>query len=122
MWDSVIDQFKYFEKDEQKTLKTLHEFILDSNGIIVPRENLLIQEIEKILSLNSSNKEQELTEKILKGFEINLKDYQILQRRMHQELDSIKWIKNQSWKKEMKLPSNTKKKLVVDKKGAYSYE
>ena len=61
-------------------------------------------------------------EKILNGFETNLHDYRLIYDRIHKELDSVKWIKNQSWKKEMELPSNTKKKLVVDEKGTFWHE
>ena len=120
LWDSVIDQFKHFTKDEQKSLKTLHGFILNSNGIIVPRESLLISEIEEVLKTNPTNIVNELKEKILNGFETNLYDYRLIFNRMHKELDSIQWIKNQSWDKEIKLPNATKK--LVDKKGAYWYE
>lgn len=121
LWDSVIEQFKHFTKDEQKILKTLHDFILNSNGIIAPRESQLISEIEEILKANSANIVNELKEKILNGFETNLHDYRLIYKRMHQELDSVQWIENQKWDKEVKFP-NAKKRLVVDKKGAYWYE
>lgn len=121
LWDSSMDQFKHFTKDEQKILKELHDFILESNGYIAPRENSLVSELEKILKAGSVNMKQELTDKLLEIFEINVYSYRLIFDRMHHELDSIKWIKNQSWDKEVKLP-NAKKRLVVDKKGAYWYE
>ena len=120
LWDSIVDQLKHFTKDEQKILKTLHDFILNSNGIIAPRESLLISEIEEILKRNPANIVNELKEKILNGFETNLHDYRLIYNRMHHELDSIKWIKNQNWSKKIESPLTMK--MIVDKKGTFWYE
>ena len=102
LWDSAVGRMRDLEKDEQKKIHKLHQFLIDSNNFLEPSNDSMAMALRRILSSDENSleiKRKEMKSFLIDTLENNLHNYDVIYERFRIELNDIAWMKMKDWKK-----------------------
>ena len=102
LWDSAVGRMRDLEKDEQKKIHKLHQFLMDSNNFLEPSNDSMAMALRRILSSEESSlemKRREMKSFLIETLENNLHNYDLIYKRFLIELNDIIWMKVKDWEK-----------------------